>query len=54
MVDDFIKHKVLYLLVNGWNDLEAIQHNLQISDKNWKEIMKWLQDENYIVIHTIH
>jgi hypothetical protein len=52
--EDFVKQKVLYLLMHGWNNLSAIQSHLELSDENMGVIMKWLVDENYIRTHTIH
>lgn len=52
--EEFIKHRVLYLLMHGWNSLQAIQEQLKIPDENMGEIVQWLIDENYIVTHTIH
>ena len=52
--EDFVKQKVLYLLMHGWNNLSAIQSHLELSDENMGVIMKWLVDENYIRAHTIH
>ena len=53
-MDEFIKHKVLFLLVNGWTDFGAIQQELDISDDDMHEIITWLHEENYITTHTIH
>ena len=52
--EEFIKHRVLYLLMHGWNSLQAIQEQLKIPDENMGAIVQWLIDENYIVTHTIH
>lgn len=52
--EEIIKQKVLYLLVHGWNSLEAIQEHLEISDENMGGILQWLVDEQYITTHTIH
>lgn len=52
--EEFIKHRVLYLLMHGWNSLQAIQEQLELSDENMGMIVQWLIDENYITTHTIH
>ena len=51
---DVIKHKVVYLLVQGWTDFGAIQQRLEIADEDMHEIMQWLIEEDYIRTHTIH
>lgn len=52
--EEFIKHRVLYLLMHGWNSLQAIQEQLELSDESMGVIVQWLIDENYITTHTIH
>lgn len=52
--EESIKHRVLYLLVHGWTNLQAIQEELEIPDEDMGEIVQWLIDEDYIVTHTIH
>ena len=54
MDEEFIKGRVLYLLMHGWNSLGAIQEHLKISDENMGIILQWLVDEGYINTHTIH
>lgn len=53
MIDD-LKHRTLYLLLTGWPNLNTIKHVLHASDEDWKEVLAWLKEENYIKIHTIH
>jgi len=49
------KQRVVYLLANGWTDFDNIQKHLEISsDEDMQEIMKWLIEEDYIKVHTIH
>jgi predicted transcriptional regulator len=54
MDEEFVKQKVLYLLMHGWNSLIAIQEHLELSDENMGAILQWLVDEQYIITHTIH
>lgn len=54
MDEEFVKQKVLYLLMHGWNSFGAIQEHLELSDENMGEILQWLVDEQYIITHTIH
>jgi hypothetical protein len=54
MDEDFVKQRVLYLLMHGWNSLDAIQEHLELSNENMGIILEWLVDEGYIVTHTIH
>ena len=54
MDEEVIKHRVLYLLMHGWNSLGAIQEYLELSDEDMGIILQWLVDEQYIITHTIH
>lgn len=54
MDEEFVKQKVLYLLMHGWNSFGAIQEHLELSDENMGVILQWLVDEQYIITHTIH
>jgi predicted transcriptional regulator len=54
MDEDFVKQKVLYLLMNGWNSLDAIQKHLELSNESMGIILQWLVEEQYIITHTIH
>jgi hypothetical protein len=53
-MEEVIKYKVIYLMMNGWNDFTAIQKHLNIPDEDMGEIMQWLIKEQYINTYTIH
>jgi predicted transcriptional regulator len=53
-MDDLIKHKVLYLLMQGWKNLTSIAEAL---DTDVDEVLKALKDleiDGNITTHTIH
>lgn len=52
--DYIIKSRVVYLLMQGWNDFSAIQKHLDLSDEDMSVIMQWLIKEEYITTYTIH
>jgi predicted transcriptional regulator len=57
--DDFLeevspKHKVLYLLMNGWTNFNEIQDFLEIPDKEMKSIIEELSLQGVITTYTIH
>lgn len=59
MQDDFLEevspeHKVLYLLMNGWNNLEEIRSFLNLSVKQMEEIVKQLSLRGILTTYTIH
>lgn len=56
--DEFLEevspeHKVLYLLMNGWDNLEEIRSFLGLSVKQMEEIVKMLSLRGIITTHTI-
>ena len=48
------QHKVLYLLMNGWDNLEEIRSFLGLSEKAMKDIVDQLSLQGAITVHTIH
>jgi len=57
--DEFLEevspqHKVLYLLMNGWDNLEEIRSFLGLSEKAMKDIVDQLSLQGAITVHTIH
>lgn len=48
------KQKVLYLLKQGWTNMVLIQRHLDISEEDMECIVKWLFEEEYLKVHTIH
>lgn len=59
MPEDFLDnlsplHKVIYLLMQGWQSLDEIQSFLGLSDKLMKDIVEELSLRGIISTHTIH
>jgi len=57
--DEFLEevspqHKVLYLLMKGWDNLEEIRSFLGLSEKAMKDIVDQLSLQGAITVHTIH
>lgn len=57
--DEFLEevspqHKVLYLLMNGSDNLEEIRSFLGLSEKAMKDIVDQLPLQGAITVHTIH
>lgn len=57
--DEFLEevspqHKVLYLLMNGWDNLEEIRSFLGLSEKAMKDIVDQLSLQGAITVHTLH
>jgi predicted transcriptional regulator len=46
--------EVIRLLAEGWNDFDAIQEHLELSDDAMDKIMERLLEEDYIRAYTIH
>lgn len=51
---DELKHQVIVLLAEGWTDLSAIQEHVDITDEDMGEIVQWLVEEEFIILHSVH
>ena len=51
---DEIKKRVLFLLADGWENFEEIQDHLGIDDEDMSDVIDWLEEEEFLVPHTIH
>lgn len=53
-MDDLLKHKVLFLLMQGWKNLTAIAETLDTDIQDVLEALKELEIDGNITTHTIH
>lgn len=54
-MDDIpVKHRILYLLMNGWTNLSLIAAALEIEEEDVLKAVKELEFDGAIRTHTIH
>jgi len=49
-----LKHKVLYLLMNGWASIPSIATALEVDENDIIQAVKELEVDGTIKTHTIH
>ena len=54
MTEELLKHRVLYLLIQGWVDPNKIAIVLDTDSDSILKVIKELESDGAINLHTVH